>query len=239
MTYKQSAKNRITSIVLTLAMLLSIIPFTVFSVSAASVDADLVADISTMDSWKDFFFASGNISTENAGAVWTDKSVFTDAAAFADLGITKNNQNSFLVALSAMAANMSITGTSGVPTDTMLILDVSGSMNDNYGNNDVAEDLVNAANESIATLLSANKTSRVGVVLYSGSSPCVGIKAITFAERSRRKISISQKTCCSLPIRAWIPFRWNPWLRKSRICRSRTSICRRLKRNTKTFATSI
>ncbi len=170
MTYKQSAKNRITSIVLTLAMLLSIIPFTVFSVSAASVDAGLVADISTMDSWKDFFFTSGNISTENAGAVWTDKSVFTDAAAFADLGITKNDQNSFLVALSAIAANMSITGTSGVPTDTMLILDVSGSMNDNYGNNDVAEDLVNAANESIATLLSANKTSRVGVVLYSGSS---------------------------------------------------------------------
>ena len=41
-------------------------------------------------------------------------------------------------------------------------------MNDNEGNNDVAEDLVEAANESIASLLSTNKYNRVGVVLYSG-----------------------------------------------------------------------
>ena len=41
-------------------------------------------------------------------------------------------------------------------------------MNDKEGNNDVAEDLVEAANESIASLLSTNKYNRVGVVLYSG-----------------------------------------------------------------------
>jgi hypothetical protein len=40
----------------------------------------------------------------------------------------------------------------------------------NDGDHDVAEELVQAANESIAALLSANKESRVGVVLYSGSS---------------------------------------------------------------------
>ena len=97
-----------------------------------------------------------------------DKSVLLDDSEFAGTGIKKNSQDSFLVALSAIASNMNVTGMSSVPTDTILVLDVSGSMNDNYGNNDVAEDLVNAANASVETLLNANPLNRVGIVLYSG-----------------------------------------------------------------------
>ncbi len=175
MTCKQSLGNRITSVFLAIAILFTMIPLTALSASAASVNSNRVADPSTMDGWKQFFHVDGSgLSTENAGGVWMDKSVFTDASAFRDLGITQDEQDSFLVALSAIAANMNITGMSGVPTDSMLILDVSGSMNDNSGNNDVAEELVKAANESIATLLNSNPSNRVGVVLYSGPTTTNG-----------------------------------------------------------------
>lgn len=169
MTHKQSIGNRITSVILTIAILFTMIPLTARNVSAASVNSNRIADPSTMDDWKELF-PLDELSTENAGGVWMDKSVFTDASAFAGLGITQNETDSFLVALSAIAANMSVTGMSNVPTDSILVLDVSGSMNDDSGNNDVAEELVEAANESIKALLEINKYNRVGVVLYSGTS---------------------------------------------------------------------
>lgn len=172
MTRKQTIGNRITSVILVIAILFTIIPLTAMAATVAGVNSNRVADPSTMDSWKNLFHTIGELSTENAGSVWMDKSVFTDASAFADFGITQDSFNSFLVALSAMAANMSVTGMSGVPTDTMLVLDVSGSMN--RSNNDVAEDLVKAANESISALLSANQYNRVGVVLYSGPTTVGG-----------------------------------------------------------------
>lgn len=168
MTRKQSMGNRIISIVLSIAILLAVFPPISIVSSAASIEAERVADPSTMDGWKEFFPITGEISTENAGGVWMDKSVLLDDSEFAGTGIKKNSQDSFLVALSAIASNMNVTGMSSVPTDTILVLDVSGSMNDNYGNNDVAEDLVNAANASVETLLNANPLNRVGIVLYSG-----------------------------------------------------------------------
>ena len=170
MTYKKSVRNRIMSIFLVVAILLTMIPMFTMSASAAGVNINRVADPSTMDSWRDFFIPSGALSTENAGGVWMDKSVFVDASAFAQLGVSQDDPESFLVALSAIAANMSVTGMSHVPTDTVLVLDVSGSMNNDSGNNDVAEELVQAANASIKTLLETNNNNRVGVVLYSGSS---------------------------------------------------------------------
>ena len=168
MKNKMTIGKRAVSLVVALALLISLIPMFALDAAAAEIStADRVADPATMDGWKQFFPTTGEISTENAGGVWVDKSVFTDATAFGGL-IKQDRTDSFLVALSAIASNMSITGMSNIPTDTMLVLDVSGSMNDNAGNNDVAEELVEAANESIAALLGANKHNRVGVVLYSG-----------------------------------------------------------------------
>ncbi len=161
----------------TLSVLLSIsLLMTLFSVSAvvgaSSASVSRVADLSTMDGWRDVFLPNGVISTENAGGVWMDKSVFVNADAFAANGITQKAQNSFLVALSAMAANMSVTGMSHVPTDTVLVLDVSASMGSSQ--NDVAEELVEAANASITSLLAINKNSRVAVVLSSGPADING-----------------------------------------------------------------
>ena len=163
MTTKKSFGKRITSFFLVLSMLLAMLPLITPTTNAAAAQGNRIADPSTMNSWKDFFPVSGKLSTKNAGGVWVDKSVFTDASAFAGTGITQKDPESFLVALSTIASNMSMTGVSHVPTDTILILDVSGSMSDNYS--DVAEELVDAANESIASLLKTNKHNRVGVVL--------------------------------------------------------------------------
>nr|MBQ8244373.1 VWA domain-containing protein [Oscillospiraceae bacterium] len=71
---------------------------------------------------------------------------------------------SFLIALSAVTANKSVSGSSSSPLDTMLVLDVSGSM---QGNNAVA--MVQATNQAIETLLKQNTNNRIGVVLYSGN----------------------------------------------------------------------
>lgn len=164
--------QKVLSVLLCLAILSTYLPVSAMAAQASADQITRVSDESTMDSWKDFFLPAGKISTENAGGVWVDKSVFTDDAVFSASGIAMDNSNAFLVALSAMAANMTVTGMAYAPTDTMLILDVSASMGS--GHNDVAEELVEAANTSIESLLSMNSHNRVGVVLYSGPTEVGG-----------------------------------------------------------------
>lgn len=159
------------SLLVAIAVFLGTLPtFGMVASAAAGSVGTRASDPSTMDGWKDFFGdpsnTNGNISTENAGSVWSDKSVFTNTNAFDSQISMADANNNFLVALSTMASNSTVTGHSTVPTDTMFVLDVSGSMSDSS----VDDDLVDAANESIATLLSTNKYNRVGVVIYSGSS---------------------------------------------------------------------
>ncbi len=164
MTTKNTWANRLLSILLCIALLVSYLPAYTFQASAADAPS-LVADSSTMDGWRNYFLpADGSLSTENAGGVWTDKSVFTNGDAFLGTGITQDSTNSFLVALSAIASNKTITGMSSVPTDTVLVLDMSSSM-DRSGS---VPDLAQAANDAIKQLLALNAENRVGVVFYSG-----------------------------------------------------------------------
>ncbi len=168
---KTKKSTKVLSVLLSLMIVIGCLPFAMISASAQT-GAFLSADESTIDNWKDIFkSADGNISTENAGGIWTDKSVFTNNE-FASYGITKNETNSFMVSLSAMTSNMTVTGQSNMPTDTVLVLDASGSMND--GNNDCAEELIDAANQSIQSLLDLNSHNRVGVVVYSGTTSVGG-----------------------------------------------------------------
>ncbi len=161
-----------------LVMVLAYLPLLMLPITAAQNGK--VADPSTMDLWKNFF-GSEVLHTQNAGGVWTDKSVFADASAFADIvdangdrRITLDSVNNFLVALSAIASNKEITGYTNIPTDTVLVLDVSGSMNDNSGNNDAVQELVDAANLAIKELTAVNKYNRIGIVLYSGDGSGAG-----------------------------------------------------------------
>ncbi len=168
MKSKKGFSKRFMSLALSAAMTLGLVPAVSFAVGAT--DAKLTADTSTYSSYQEFFhIGSGQtLSTENAGAVWTDKSVMTKDNR-PDTTVNME-EDSFLVALSAMGSNMTIVGESDIPTDTILVLDISGSMNNDQGHNDVAEDLVDAANATIEELLGMNSSSRIGVALYSGTS---------------------------------------------------------------------
>ncbi len=162
--------NKFLSVFLALTIVFSMFSGLGLTTNAAIRHTGKTADISTMDSWRDLFPAD---NTNQAGRIWTDKSVFTNADQFqnlkdvngrdVDIKMTDADDN-FLVALSALASNKSIVGYSYTPTDTMLVLDASASMkNSNY-----VDDLVTAANDAIKEILALNYHNRVGVVLYSG-----------------------------------------------------------------------
>ncbi len=161
--------GKLLSGLLCLAMLISCLPATALFASAVPADSR-VADRATIDDWEKFFLPEdGSLTTENAGGIWTDKSIVT-ASQFADYkdvlgGGIEDSENGFLVALSAIGSNMTITGKAATPTDTVLVLDTSGSMGAGYNN--IAKELVASANTSIQALLDANPENRIGVVLYS------------------------------------------------------------------------
>ncbi len=157
----KGASKRLLSGFLALIMIAMLIPM-VSAIDAEAV-AEKVTDPATFNSWQKWF-GSSVYSTENAGGVWTDKSVFSDASAFPEGTISLDDDNNFLVALSSIAANKTIVGYSNIPTDTMLVLDVSGSMEGNV------DDLVDATNNAMKQLYEVNNYNRVGVVLYSGNS---------------------------------------------------------------------
>lgn len=154
--------KKMMSVFLCVTLILSCLPL---ALSAAAADADnRVVDASTMHDWQNWF-GEGVGSTINAGGVWMDKSVFKDNTAFPAGTVSMTDaDNNFLVALSAISSNKEIIGYSTIPTDTMLVLDVSGSMSGS------ASKLVEATNAAIKSLYDTNKNNRVGVVLYSGNS---------------------------------------------------------------------
>ena len=158
--------KRIVSLFLIFCLTFTYVPLAV-SGNAASYAAgegyEKTVDAPTWDSWKNIF-GPDIMNTQNAGGVWVDKSVFADASAFPANTVSLNGKNNFLVALSALAANKEIVGYSTIPTDTMLVLDVSASMS-----SESVRALVLSANSAIKKLYDTNQNNRVGVVLYSGT----------------------------------------------------------------------
>lgn len=161
--------NRVTAMLLALSIIVMSLPM--LALSSAAVASDMrVADPSTMDDWK-LHFGKDVLSTQNAGGVWTDKSVFTNADAFSGTGITMTGEDneSFLVALSAIASNSAVEGQLNIPTDTMLVLDLSDSMYQG-GQKDPhkVQTMLAAVNDTITSLQAIHRYNRVGVVVYYG-----------------------------------------------------------------------
>ena len=172
--------KKIISLVLCAVMVLSYLPGGILRTDAAAVKTGgQTVDGHTLDQWKLYFGLQEDhaqnvaLSTEYAGGVWTDKSVFDPENIPGQLTAAKYNGNgisiadegdNFLVALSAIASNKQVVGYSTRPTDTMLVLDLSGSMEGSVSA------MVAAANEAMGDLLKLNNYNRVGVVLYSGNS---------------------------------------------------------------------
>ena len=190
--------KRIMAVLLAVAIFVVTLP-TVGLMAAGSPAQyfDRVVDANTMNNWTKYFDLN-NITTRNAGGVWTDKSVFTNADAFDGKVEMLDDSRNFLTALSALAANKEVVGYSTVPTDTVLVLDLSGSME----NSNSEDDLIDAANAAIAKLLEVNENNRVGVVLYSASGS-VGVS------------SYSESVTRILPIDRYTTGRDNQYLRLS------------------------
>ncbi len=169
--------KKLISFILCITMIAGMTP----DISASAVGTPLVqptgvdnkiVDTATVDSWKNIFLET---TTRNAGAVWVDKSVFESWTDFENdtdenenYDITMNDaENNFLVALSGLASNKTITGYSTIPTDTVFVLDMSSSMEGSDYN--YIDDLAVATNNAIKKLLELNKNNRIAVVLYSGA----------------------------------------------------------------------
>lgn len=128
-----------------------------------------VVDYDTSNHWK--FWAGGyngkEITTQNVGRIWTDKTVKA----------VENGDSDFLTTLSAISST-SDTTVSGKPLDIVLVLDASGSMDDPMGGEDSPKRIValkNAANSFIDTIAKQNKSIKdtnkwhqVAVVKFSG-----------------------------------------------------------------------
>lgn len=129
-----------------------------------------IVDHDTSNRWK--FWAGGydgkEVTTQNVGRIWTDKTVKETAA---------NEESDFLTTLSAISST-SDTTVSGKPLDIVLVLDASGSMSDPMVKGDRTkriDALKTAANRFIDTIATQNqsitdesKQHQVAIVKFAG-----------------------------------------------------------------------
>lgn len=139
----------------------------------AAANIETIADASTMGDW------SGVVenTTQNIGRIWTDKTVSTS-----DIGISgamsatvSKGDSDFITALSVLSSTSNIASTSTTPLDIVLVLDASGSMDDNMTGGKRIDALKNAANAFIdeiatqnASISDASKQHQVSIVKFAG-----------------------------------------------------------------------
>lgn len=139
--------------------------------AAASIET--IADASTMGDW------SGVVenTTQNIGRIWTDKTVSTnDIGISGAMGATVSKGDSdFITALSVLSSTSNIASTSTTPLDIVLVLDASGSMDDDMTGGKRIDALKNAANAFIdeiatqnASISDASKRHQVSIVKFAG-----------------------------------------------------------------------
>ncbi len=133
--WKRKRNKRIAASALAVVMA-GFLVWGLFPWQAAAAEADPVT-AGELNSRKD---------TQDVGRVWTDKSVSSgditlDAKATGKDAITikKEGSSDFLIGLSAMSSAAQITGQVSRPLDIVLVLDVSGSMNETLTGNAYVE----------------------------------------------------------------------------------------------------
>lgn len=145
----------------------------------AAAAKNTVADDVTINKWHDS--EALDDSTKNVGRIWTDKSVSTGDVTLTSktretADIKKKDGSDFLVGLSALSSTAKIMGQTTVPLDIVLVLDVSGSMDDRDKDGvKKINKLKGAVNNFIDTtadknnaLSDTNKRSRISLVKFAG-----------------------------------------------------------------------
>lgn len=140
----------------------------------AAAAKNTVADDVTINKWHDS--EALDDSTKNVGRIWTDKSVSTGDVTLTSktretADIKKKDGSDFLVGLSALSSTAKIMGQTTVPLDIVLVLDVSGSMDD-QGKMTTLKTAVNSFIDTTAAendkRSDTNKQSRISLVKFAG-----------------------------------------------------------------------
>ncbi|MBR4073495.1 MAG: VWA domain-containing protein, partial [Clostridia bacterium] len=181
MTTKTKLSKRLMSFLLCVILLMSYLPVSMLA-SAASYTykggaGETIVDLDT--STKYSLSLGDNASTEYAGRIWTDKSVYNTDVVFntygggtstVKLNDDKNGED-FLVAYSTLATAQAVSGETQAPIDVVFVIDISGSMSNDESSMDNGYsriyNTVQAVNASITKLMNLNKYTRIGVVAFS------------------------------------------------------------------------
>ena len=142
-------------------------------------DSTAVADPNTTRNWE---AEAGYNNTKNLGRIWIDKTVSdSDLTFFSDAQdqstvISKGDSN-FLTVLSAISSASNTSTTVTKPLDIVLVLDVSGSMDNPMGGQKKLDALKKAVNFFLGSIETQNgkvtdqaKKHKVSIVKFAGDS---------------------------------------------------------------------
>lgn len=131
---------------------------------AADVAGATVVDPDTTNVWTNYTRPGGSPSTQNVGRIWTDKSVFDDTYTFTndnDTGLSgekiEKGDSDFLVSLSALSStsNLKEMVQTGKPLDIVLVFDMSGSMDESFGQGPNQQSRINALKTAANSFINA------------------------------------------------------------------------------------
>ncbi len=136
-----------------------------------TMSGKVVVDSDTSGRWE--IWAAGHngnkVTTQNVGRIWTDKTVKKAG---------ENEASDFVTTLSAMSSTSNSTVTVTTPLDIVMVLDASGSMDDEMGSGDRTkriDALKSAANSFIDTIAKQNegiegvdRQHKVAIVKFAG-----------------------------------------------------------------------
>lgn len=138
-------------------------------------------DPSTMNDWAALTGTDGSsglgANTSSIGRIWTDKTVSADSVTTSDGNVVKCDNSAFVTVLSALSGTSNVASTSTTPLDIVLVLDASGSMDDNMSDGTKRIDaLKSAANGFIGEIADQNKgisdeskQHQVSIVKFAGN----------------------------------------------------------------------
>lgn len=138
-------------------------------------------DPSTMNDWAALTGTDGSsglgANTSSIGRIWTDKTVSADYVTTSDGNVVKCDNSAFVTVLSALSGTSNVASTSTTPLDIVLVLDASGSMDDNMSDGTKRIDaLKSAANGFIGEIADQNKgisdeskQHQVSIVKFAGN----------------------------------------------------------------------
>lgn len=136
---KNKRKAAISLLAVVLVGVMGISLFNNQTINTYALETTVETDTSTQDSWTGF----KKDSTQYTGRIWTDKSVSKDDVTLegdSALTIEKSENSDFLVSLSALSSASTLVTTTTTPLDIVLVLDVSGSMNEDMSETRITYD---------------------------------------------------------------------------------------------------